>query len=102
MAASEIGTCMVRDARRRAPHHEEREQETAEESTMKLTQAQIDYFNREGWLFLPELFAPEEVALLAAKPSVSTTPIAPRCGAKKAARRARPLPRISTMKPSAC
>src|SRR6267378_1428678 len=32
---------------------------------MKLTQQQIDDFNREGWLFLPELFSPEEVALLA-------------------------------------
>lgn len=31
---------------------------------MKLTQQQIDDFNREGWLFLPELFSPEEVALL--------------------------------------
>ena len=32
---------------------------------MKLTQQQIDDFNREGWLFLPELFSPEEVAYLA-------------------------------------
>jgi hypothetical protein len=32
---------------------------------MKLTQQQIDSFNREGWLFLPELFSPEEVAYLA-------------------------------------
>ena len=32
---------------------------------MKLTQQQIDDFNRDGWLFLPELFSPEEVALLA-------------------------------------
>ena len=31
---------------------------------MKLTAQQIDDFNREGWLFLPELFNPEEVALL--------------------------------------
>src|ERR1700679_649818 len=34
-------------------------------TTMKLTQQQIDDFNREGWLFLPELFSREEVALLA-------------------------------------
>ena len=34
-------------------------------STMKLTPQQIEYFNREGWLFLPELFSPEEVAYLA-------------------------------------
>ena len=32
---------------------------------MKLTQQQIDDFNREGWLFLPELFSQEEVAYLA-------------------------------------
>src|SRR4249920_2724704 len=32
---------------------------------MKLTQQQIDDFNREGWLFLPELFSAEEVELLA-------------------------------------
>ena len=32
---------------------------------MRLTQQQIDDFNREGWLFLPELFSREEVALLA-------------------------------------
>src|SRR5712664_4272786 len=56
---------MVRDARRRAPHNEEREQETEGGTNMKLTQQQIDDFNREGWLFLPELFSAEEVALLA-------------------------------------
>src|SRR6202522_769469 len=32
---------------------------------MKLTPQQIDDLTREGWLFLPELFSPEEVALLA-------------------------------------
>src|SRR6201988_4988014 len=32
---------------------------------MELTQQQIDDFNREGWLFLPELFSREEVDLLA-------------------------------------
>jgi ectoine hydroxylase len=31
---------------------------------MKLTQQQIESFHTEGWLFLPELFSPEEVALL--------------------------------------
>lgn len=31
---------------------------------MRLTQDQIDTFNREGWLLLPELFTPEEVNLL--------------------------------------
>ena len=34
-------------------------------TAMKLTQQQIDDFNREGWLFLPELFSAEEVDLLA-------------------------------------
>src|SRR5689334_14182126 len=33
-------------------------------AAMKLTQAQIDTFNREGWLFLPELFSPEEIEVL--------------------------------------
>ena len=32
---------------------------------MKLTQEQIDHFNQEGWLFLPELFNPEETSFLA-------------------------------------
>src|SRR3982074_768272 len=32
---------------------------------MKLTPEQIEFFNREGWLFLPELFSPEEVDYLA-------------------------------------
>ena len=32
---------------------------------MKLTPQQIEFFNREGWLFLPELFSPEEVDYLA-------------------------------------
>ena len=31
---------------------------------MKLTPTQIDTFNREGWLFLPELFSPEEIEVL--------------------------------------
>jgi ectoine hydroxylase len=32
---------------------------------MKLTQEQLEFFHREGWLFLPELFSQEEVDLLA-------------------------------------
>ncbi|WP_426437484.1 phytanoyl-CoA dioxygenase family protein [Bradyrhizobium genosp. P] len=32
---------------------------------MKLTPQQIEHFNREGWLFLPELFSQEEVDFLA-------------------------------------
>ena len=31
---------------------------------MHLTQEQIDQFHQEGWLFIPELFSPEEVAVL--------------------------------------
>jgi L-proline 4-hydroxylase len=31
---------------------------------MKLTSQQIETFHSEGWLFLPELFSPEEVDLL--------------------------------------
>ena len=32
---------------------------------MRLTPEQIEFFNREGWLFLPELFSQEEVDFLA-------------------------------------
>src|SRR5208337_4405148 len=32
---------------------------------MKLTPQQIEHFNREGWLFLPELFSKEETDFLA-------------------------------------
>ncbi len=31
---------------------------------MKLTQAQIDQFNTDGWLFLPDLFTAEEIEVL--------------------------------------
>ena len=31
---------------------------------MDLTHEQIAQFNEQGWLFLPELFTPEEVAVL--------------------------------------
>ena len=34
---------------------------------MKLTDAQIKQFHEEGWLFLPELFTPEEIAVLNAE-----------------------------------
>ncbi|MGE0697858.1 MAG: phytanoyl-CoA dioxygenase family protein [Hyphomicrobiaceae bacterium] len=34
---------------------------------MKLTDAQVQHFNEEGWLFLPELFSPEEIAVLNAE-----------------------------------
>ena len=31
---------------------------------MKLTSEQLAQFEKEGWLFLPEAFSPEEVALM--------------------------------------
>ena len=43
---------------------------------MRLTPEQIEDFHRAGWLFLPELFTPEEVQLLrreAPSPHISTT-----------------------------
>src|SRR5262245_5538290 len=40
-------------------------QKTTGENAMKLTPQQIEFFNREGWLFLPELFSQEEVDYLA-------------------------------------
>ena len=40
---------------------------------MKLTQQQIDDFNREGWLFLPELFSAEAME----KAELKTSLLAP-------------------------
>jgi ectoine hydroxylase len=39
--------------------------EKQKEEVMKLTPQQIEHFNREGWLFLPELFSREETDFLA-------------------------------------
>ena len=69
---------------------------------MKLTPQQIDDFNREGWLFLPELFSPEEVAYLAREAEDIYDADRPRYGARRAARRAPPLPRISTTRLRRC
>ena len=41
-----------------------KETRTPRERAMKLTPQQIESFHREGWLFLPELFSEEEVAVL--------------------------------------
>src|SRR5438477_2669000 len=49
------------DGRVRPGHDEMRKGE----ENMKLTPQQIEFFHREGWLFLPELFSQEEVAFLA-------------------------------------
>src|ERR1700752_3544708 len=78
MATGEIRGLMVRDARSLssgrasrgpvgAPHREgrERRQVSKGEENMKLTPQQIEFFHREGWLFLPELFSQEEVDFLA-------------------------------------
>ena len=69
---------------------------------MKLTQQQIDDFNREGWLFLPELFSQEEVALLAREAESIYDTKRPEVWRERAARRAPPLPPISTTRRSAC
>jgi len=69
---------------------------------MILTQTQIDDFNREGWLFLPELFSPEEVALLAREAEGIYDTNRPEVWAANAARRAPRLPPTSTTRRSAC
>src|SRR5246127_364654 len=56
---------MVRDARSALPHHEGTESNKPRGNAMKLTPQQIEFFDREGWLFLPELFTQEEVDFLA-------------------------------------
>jgi hypothetical protein len=53
---------------------------------MHLTQAQIEQFQTEGWLFLPELFTPEEVAILREESATVR-----RSGARRTAPRARRL-----------
>src|SRR5260370_87451 len=57
---------------------------------MKLTQQQIDDFNREGWLFLPELFIQEEVNLLAREAEGIYDTDRPEVWAAKAVRGAHP------------
>ena len=42
---------------------------------MKLTQEQVEFFHREGWLFLPELFSQEEVDFLARGLNMSDIPV---------------------------
>jgi len=70
---------------------------------MKLTQEQIDHFNREGWLFLPELFTAEETAHLAREAEGIYAANRPGGVAReRAARRAPRLPRISITTRSAC
>ncbi len=67
-----------------------------------LTEQQVRQFHEEGYLFLPETFTPEEVAILSRRPMRSTASSAPRCGARNPARPAPPSPRISTMRHTAC
>jgi ectoine hydroxylase len=64
---------------------------------MKLTQQQIDDFNREGWLFLPELFSAEEVDLLAREAEGIYDTKRPEVWREKSG-----APPIFTTKPSAC
>ena len=47
------------------PGHDEMRKNNKGEENMKLTPQQIEFFHREGWLFLPELFSQEEVDFLA-------------------------------------
>jgi ectoine hydroxylase len=44
---------------------DERQQIKTGGRAVKLSQEQLEFFHHEGWLFLPELFSPEEVDLLA-------------------------------------
>ena len=66
---------------------------------MQLTPEQIAFFNREGWLFLPELFSPEETAFLAREAEAIYAADRPEVWREKSGA---PLRRISTTTPSAC
>lgn len=59
---SETGYGRPQLARAESPGHPG---SSKEDLPAKLTQQQIDDFNREDWLFLPELFSWEEVSHLA-------------------------------------
>src|SRR6201982_1960561 len=54
--------CASREALR---NEGDKQQRQTRRTPMKLTNEQLDFFEREGWLFLPELFSPEETAFLA-------------------------------------
>ena len=48
-----------------------------------LTESQIRQFNEEGYLFLPETFSPEEVAILKSEAEADLPPAPPRGLARK-------------------
>ena len=77
----------------RAPRNDNKQNHRR--NAMKLTQQQIDDFNREGWLFLPELFSPEEVALSGARGRGHLRHRAPRGVAREERRAAHRLCRPS-------
>ena len=70
---------------------------------MKLDAKQIKQFEDEGWLFLPDCFSPEEVAIAAqrGRGHLQTRPAAS-SGARNPARRAPPSPPTPTTRRSAC
>ena len=62
---------------------------------MKLTDAQLKQFDEEGWIFIPDCFSPEEVAVLNAEGEKIYGEEREEVWRETSARR---LPRISTMK----
>ena len=67
---------------------------------MKLTPEQIDTFDEQGYVFFPNCFSEDEVAVLRSEADAFSGPTARRSGARRPARRAPPSPRTLTMRPS--
>ena len=63
---------------------------------MKLTDAQLKQFDEEGWIFIPDCFSPEEVAVLNAEGEKIYAEEREEVWRKRRALQGRHLPLIST------
>ena len=62
---------------------------------MKLSAEQVKAFDEQGYVFFPDCFSEEEIAL---KPTTSSGSIVRKSGERKAARHAPPLPRTNSIR----
>ena len=69
---------------------------------MQLKPEQLKDFDEQGYLFFPNCFSEEEIALFATTPRRSSNSTARKCGARNPARRAPPLPRTPSTRRSGC
>ena len=69
---------------------------------MTLSKQQLQQFDKEGYLFLPELFSAEEIAVLRHEAEAIFRTDRRRSGARSPARRARRSPRTPTTRRFVC